>query len=82
MIISKFYVSTASCMSVINVTCNGCRLVALYFGALNLVFNAWVFLGFYTYEIWAEVKKSCGNTGCLALALKQRRQTINNKQQA
>ena len=62
MIISKFFVSTASCMFVINATCNGCRFVALYFGALNLVFNTWVFLGFYTYEIWAEVKKSCGNT--------------------
>jgi len=62
MIISKFYVSTASCMFVTNATCNGCRFVAFYFGALNLAFNTWVFLVFYTYEIWAEVKKSCGNT--------------------
>jgi len=61
MIISKFYVSTASI--VMNATCNGCRLVALYFRALYLVFNTWVFLGFYTYEIWAEVRKFCGNTG-------------------
>ena len=37
---------------------------ALNFGALNVVFNTWVFLGFFTYEIWAEFKKSCGNTGC------------------
>jgi len=56
MIISKFYVSTQTCMFVINATCNGCRLVALYFGALNLVFNTWVFLGFYTYEIWLKLK--------------------------
>jgi len=44
MIISKFFVSTASCMFVINATCNGCRLVALYFGDLNLVFNTWIFI--------------------------------------
>ena len=50
-------------MFVINATCNGCRLEALNFGALNVVFNIWVFLGFFTYEIWAEFKKSCGNTG-------------------
>ena len=25
---------------------NGCRLEALNFGALNVVFNTWVFLGF------------------------------------
>ena len=49
-------------MFVINATCNGCRLEALNFGALNIVFNTWVFLGFFTYEIWAEFKKSCGNT--------------------
>ena len=49
-------------MFVINATCNGCRLEALNFGALNVVFNTWVFLGFFTYEIWAEFKKSCGNT--------------------
>jgi len=45
MIISKFYVSklTASCMFVINATC---RLVALYFGTLNLVLPGffWVFI--------------------------------------
>ena len=45
-------------MFVINATCNGCRLVALYFGAFKVIFQ---YLGFYTYEIWAEVKKSCGN---------------------
>ena len=50
-------------MFLINATCNDCRLEALNFGALNVVFNAWVFLGFFTYEIWAEFKKSCGNTG-------------------
>ena len=33
-------------MFVINATCNGCRLEALNFGALNVVFNTWVFLGF------------------------------------
>jgi len=49
-------------MFVINATCNGCRLEAVNFGALNVVFNTWVFLGFFTYEIWAEFKKSCGNT--------------------
>ena len=49
-------------MFVINATCNDCRLEALNFGALNVVFNTWVFLGFFTYEIWAEFKKSCGNT--------------------
>ena len=67
MIISKFFVSTASCMFVINATRNGCRLVALYFGAINLVFNTWVFLGFYSYDIWAEVNKSCGNADLDAL---------------
>ena len=41
------------------------ELEALNFGALNVVFNTWVFLGFFTYEIWAEVKKSCGNSGPL-----------------
>ena len=48
-----------------NATCNGCRLVvvSLKFGALNVVFKTWVFLGFFTDEIWAECKKSCGNTG-------------------
>jgi len=50
-------------MFVINATCNGCRLEAINFGALNVVVNTWVFLGFFTYEIWAEFKKSCGNTG-------------------
>jgi len=55
MIISKAGLS----MFVINATCNGCRLEALNFGALNVVFNTWVF---FTYEIWAEFKKSCGNT--------------------
>ena len=59
MIISKAGLS----MFVINATCNGCRLEAINFGALNVVFNTWVFLGFFTYEIWAEFKKSCGNTG-------------------
>ena len=49
-------------MFVINATCNDCRLEALNFGALNVVLNTWVFLGFFTYEIWAEFKKSCGNT--------------------
>ena len=50
-------------MFVINATtCNGCRLEVLNFGALNVVCNTWVFLGFFTYEIWAEFKKSCGNT--------------------
>jgi len=49
-------------MFVINATCNGCRLEAFNFGALNVVFNTWVFLGFFTYEMWAEFKKSCGNT--------------------
>ena len=49
-------------MFVINATCNDCRLEALNFGALNVVFNTWIFLGFFTYEIWAEFKKSCGNT--------------------
>ena len=43
MIISKFCVS----MFVINATCNSCRLVALYFGALNVVLNTCVFLGFF-----------------------------------
>jgi len=55
MIISKFHVSTASCMFVINATCNVCRLIALYFGSKF----SFQYLGFYTYEIWAEVK----NTG-------------------
>jgi len=58
MIISKVYVG----LSIINATCNGCRLEALNFGALNVVFNTWVFLGFFTYETWSEFKKSCGNT--------------------
>ena len=31
-------------MFVINATCNDCRLEALNFGALNVVFNTWVFL--------------------------------------
>ena len=52
-------------MFVINATCNDCRLEALNFGALNVVFNTWVFLGFFTYEIWAEFKKSCGNTAAV-----------------
>ena len=60
MIISKVCVGLS--MFVINATCNGCRLEALNFGALSVVFNTWVFLGFFTYEIWAEFKKSCGNT--------------------
>ena len=60
MIVSKVSLS----MFVINATtCNGCRLEVLNFGALNVVCNTWVFLGFFTYEIWAEFKKSCGNTG-------------------
>ena len=42
MIISKVGLS----MFVINATCNGCRLEALNFGALNVVFNTWGFLGF------------------------------------
>ena len=33
-------------MFVINATCNGCRLEAHNFGALNVVFNTWGFLGF------------------------------------
>ena len=49
-------------MFVIHATCNDSRLEALNFGALNVVFNTWVFLGFFTYEIWAEFKKSRGNT--------------------
>ena len=60
MIISKVRLS----MFVINATCTGCRLQALNYGPLNVVFNTWVFLGFFTYEIWAEFKKSCGNTVC------------------
>jgi len=44
MIISKVYVGLS--MFVINATCNGCKLEALNFGALNVVFNTWVFLGF------------------------------------
>jgi len=45
-------------MFVINATCNGCRLVALYFGALNSVFNTWVFI-----PTKSGLKlKSCGNT--------------------
>ena len=48
MIISNFYVN----MFVINAARNGCRLQALNFGALNVVFN-----------IWVEFKKACGNTG-------------------
>jgi len=36
------------CMFVINAICNGCRLVVVgNFGALNVVFNTWVFLFFY-----------------------------------
>ena len=42
MIISKVGLS----MFVINATCTGCRLEALNFGALNVLFNTWVFLGF------------------------------------
>ena len=49
-------------MQLINATCNDCRLEAFNCGALNVVFNTWVFLGFFAYEIWAEFKKSCGNT--------------------
>ena len=45
MIISKVCVGLS--MFVINATCNGCRLEALNFGALNVVFNTWVFLGFF-----------------------------------
>ena len=53
-------------MLVINVICNGCRLVVVgcTVAALNLVvFNTWLFLGFFTYEICVEFKKSCGNAG-------------------
>ena len=53
-------------MLVINVICNGCRLVVVgcTVAALNLVvFNTWLFLGVFSYEICVEFKKSCGNAG-------------------
>ena len=47
-------------MSIVTVVT--CRLVALNFWSSECSFQYLGFSGVFTYEIWAEFKKSCGNT--------------------